>query len=71
MTETKKKVFPVLPANPHRTCWGCDLYCAANAMRCGNGSDRTQHPSELWGPDWQAWGSDFGQTKEATADSPL
>jgi len=21
-------------------------------MRCGNGTDRTQHPIELWGEDW-------------------
>ena len=28
-------------------------------MLCGNGSDRTQHPSELFGEDWQSWGSDF------------
>jgi len=27
-------------------------------MRCGNGSDRTQHPFELFGADWLDWGSD-------------
>lgn len=47
--------FPILPASPHRICWGCDRYCAADDMQCGNGSDRTPHPSELFGEDWQAW----------------
>ena len=56
---TQKKKFPIVPANPERICWGCDLYCAADAMRCGNGSDRTQHPFELWGPDWKSWGEDY------------
>lgn len=50
------KKFPIHPAHPERTCWGCDLYCPANSMACGNGSDRTQHPVELFGEDWQEWG---------------
>lgn len=54
------KKFPVKPANPERLCWGCDQYCPADSMRCGNGSDRTQHPSELFGEDWRDWGGDFG-----------
>lgn len=49
------KRFPDEPAHPERTCWGCDRYCAAGAMACGNGSDRTQHPVELFGPGWQDW----------------
>lgn len=63
-----KKKFPVRPANPERLCWGCDRYCSADNMLCGNGSDRTQHPCELWGDDWQAWGSDFleRETEDAT-----
>jgi len=48
------KKFPILPAHPERICWGCDKYCAADDMRCGNGSERTQHPSELFGDDWEA-----------------
>ncbi len=52
------KKFPVHPANPERLCWGCDKYCAANDMMCGNGSDRTQHPFELFGEDWQSWGGE-------------
>jgi hypothetical protein len=49
---TTKKKFPIHPARPERTCWGCDRYCAADAMLCGNGSERTQHPAELFGEDW-------------------
>lgn len=49
------KRFPTQPAHPERTCWGCERYCAATSMACGNGSERTQHPAELFGPDWQEW----------------
>ena len=52
------KKFPIRPAHPERTCWGCDRYCAADAMICGNGSERTQHPSELFGDDWASEGLD-------------
>ena len=44
--------IPERPAHPERICWGCDLYCAANDLRCGNGKERTQHPVETFGPDW-------------------
>ena len=47
------KKFPSNPPHPERLCWGCDLYCPATDLRCGNGSDRTPHPSELWGDDWE------------------
>jgi len=47
------KKFPVHPKHPERICWGCDKYCSVNSMNCGNGSDRTQHPMELFGADWQ------------------
>ena len=53
------KKFPERPANPERICWGCDKYCPAHSMNCGNGSDRTQHPFELFGEDWQKWGDGF------------
>ena len=46
------KRFPIAPAHPERICWGCDLYCPAEDLRCGNGSDRTQHPIELMGAEW-------------------
>lgn len=50
--------FPVNPAHPERNCWGCDKYCPAGDMQCGNGSDRTQHPVEIFGEDWDSWGLD-------------
>jgi hypothetical protein len=37
-------------------------------MLCGNGSDRTQHPVELFGPGWREWGHDF-QDEEPSADN--
>jgi hypothetical protein len=48
------KKFPEQPAHPERLCWGCDRYCASTDMLCGNGSVRTPHPIELFGPDWAA-----------------
>ncbi|SEN76774.1 Protein of unknown function [Duganella sp. CF517] len=50
------KIFPLRPAKPELICWGCDKYCAASDMICGNGSDRTQHPVELFGEDWDTYG---------------
>ncbi|MYM39508.1 DUF3079 domain-containing protein [Duganella qianjiadongensis] len=50
------KRFPIHPAKPELICWGCDKYCPADSMACGNGSDRTQHPVELFGPDWDTFG---------------
>lgn len=52
------KKFPLNPSHPERICWGCDLYCPAKALACGNGADRTMHPAELFGEDWyehEAW----------------
>lgn len=60
------KKFPNHPANPERICWGCDKYCPANAMMCGNGSDRTQHPYELFGEGWQDWGNNDAPPPEPT-----
>jgi len=60
------KKFPIAPKNPHRICWGCDRYCPANSLACGNGSERTQHPVELFGDDWYLW--EIGPP--ASADSP-
>jgi hypothetical protein len=53
------KKFPIHPIHPERNCWGCDQYCPADSLNCGNGSERTQHPVELFGEDWQNWGLDF------------
>ena len=52
------KKFPIHPPHPERTCWGCDRYCPADSLACGNGSNRTQHPIELFGPGWQTFGLD-------------
>lgn len=54
-TKPVAKKFPSNPPNPERLCWGCDKYCAVSSLACGNGSVRTQHPSELFGPDWESW----------------
>ncbi|WP_083251238.1 DUF3079 domain-containing protein [Acidihalobacter yilgarnensis] len=50
------KRFPLNPKHPERICWGCDQYCPADSLICGNGTDRTQHPAELFGDDWYEWG---------------
>jgi hypothetical protein len=50
--------FPLHPRHPERVCWGCDRYCAADSLSCGNGSERTQHPVEVFGDDWAEWGQD-------------
>jgi hypothetical protein len=52
---TMTKKFPINPSNPERICWGCDKYCPADSLACGNGSDRTPHLAELFGPDWAEW----------------
>lgn len=62
------KKFPLYPSHPERICWGCDKYCPVDAMRCGNGSSRTQHPIELLGEDWLACG-DWGIEAPAPAAS--
>ncbi|MFO1262346.1 MAG: DUF3079 domain-containing protein [Rhodoferax sp.] len=62
------KRFPIAPAHPERVCWGCDRYCSADDMRCGNGSDRTQHPAELFGDDWMSWGQDAVASEDATCN---
>jgi hypothetical protein len=43
------------PRNPDRICWGCDKYCPADDLACGNGTIRTPHPAELFGDDWYEW----------------
>ncbi|HEY0857138.1 MAG TPA: DUF3079 domain-containing protein [Albitalea sp.] len=65
------KKFPVHPKHPERNCWGCDLYCASNALACGNGSERTQHPVELFGDDWLEWGLDAAPAAAASAADGL
>lgn len=66
-----KKIFPLHPSKPERICWGCDKYCPANDMACGNGSDRTQHPAELFGADWFEFGLDAPKADADTeTDTP-
>jgi hypothetical protein len=62
------KKFPIHPAHPERTCWGCDRYCPSDSLACGNGSERTQHPVETWGDDWQACGLDAVVASEMEVD---
>ena len=40
------------PHHPERICWGCDKFCPAEELACGNGTIRTPHPIELFGHDW-------------------
>jgi hypothetical protein len=51
----KPPKLPLHPANPERICWGCDKYCRADDLACGNGTIRTLHPAELFGDDWLEW----------------
>lgn len=60
------KKFPLHPSHPERICWGCDKYCPADSLNCGNGSGRTQHPVEVLGDDWYEhgdWGLDLDQAQ--------
>lgn len=47
--------IPLRPSHPERICWGCDKYCPADDLACGNGTIRTLHPIELFGEDWLEW----------------
>lgn len=60
------KSFPDKPAHPERICWGCERLCAAHDLACGNGTERTQHPIELFGQDWREWldGKEFASTPQ-------
>lgn len=50
--------IPLNPGHPERICWGCERFCPADDLRCGNGTERAQHPAELWGPEWMSFGLD-------------
>ena len=71
---TQQKVpmakFPIYPKNPERICWGCEKFCPAHDMCCGNGTIRTPHPCELMGEDWYKW-LQKQEHPEMDADSPL
>jgi hypothetical protein len=62
--------FPLDPPHPERTCWWCDRYCTADGMVCGNGTERTQHPAELFGPGWEACGLDPLQPQRGPTAMP-
>ena len=51
----KTPKVPLHPKNPQNICWGCDKYCPADSLACGNGTIRTLHPCELFGEDWAEW----------------
>jgi hypothetical protein len=53
--------IPLHPKHPERVCWGCDKYCPADHLDCGNGTVRTQHPAELFGDDWLEWGEQHNE----------
>ncbi|XDZ50153.1 DUF3079 domain-containing protein [Neisseriaceae bacterium CLB008] len=57
--EKRASRFPIHPKHPERLCWGCDKYCPATELQCGNGSGRTLHPVELFGEDWYDPEDDF------------
>lgn len=64
------KKFPLHPKHPERLCWGYDKYCSVDALRCGNGSDRTQHPMELFGEDWAELENDTEEDAAANGERP-
>jgi hypothetical protein len=57
---------PLQPRHPERICWGCDKYCPADDLACGNGTIRAPHPIELFGDDWVEWSADLDA--ETSAD---
>jgi hypothetical protein len=59
------------PKHPERICWGCDKYCAAAELRCGNGTIRTPHPVELFGEDWLEWELNNGEPCDAESEAPV
>jgi hypothetical protein len=61
---------PLLPPHPERVCWGCDKYCPAEDLACGNGTIRTAHPCELFGADWLEWSLDQRHAEVASGPNP-
>ena len=56
----ENKLSLLRPLHPERVCWGCNRYCRADDLACGNGSERTPHPVELFGEDWSDWAEAHG-----------
>ena len=63
------KRFPIQPLHPERICWGCDQYCPAESLKCGNGTVRTPHPMEMFGEDWMEWGLDAERERREAEDA--
>ena len=64
-------VPPLNPKFPERVCWGCDKYCRADALACGNGTIRTPHPCELFGDDWLEWSNERRRASRKTVSRSL
>ncbi len=62
--------IPLHPKHPERTCWGCDKYCPADSLACGNGTIRTMHPIELFGEDWLDDKTTENQCSKVGTDRP-
>src|SRR5262249_8580668 len=62
--------FPIHPKHPERICWGCDKYCPADDLRCGDGTIRTEHPVELFGEDWFEWLMEKEQAGDGRIGAP-
>ena len=62
---------PLHPRSPERICWGCDKYCPAEDLACGNGTIRTMHPAELFGEDWDEWADARAAGTSSAPDTPL
>lgn len=62
--------LPLHPKRPDRICWGCDRYCPADDLGCGNGTERAQHPVELFGDDWLEWAEQRTTSHTAAPDDP-
>lgn len=56
------------PARPERVCWGCEKFCPAHDLACGNGTIRTPHPSELFGDDWLEWSERRDESPRSPAE---
>lgn len=66
------KRVPLQPRHPERICWGCDKYCGADELACGNGTIRTPHPIELFGDDWADWAAELDAAAPVVdADLPV
>lgn len=59
------------PRHPERICWGCEQYCPADDLACGNGTIRTPHPLELFGDDWLEWSGRDRQARAGAAASGM